>query len=45
VGSLAGHPELEQLAAERCDHLLDRVRPAVRHLQVAAITEGYTVVR
>ena len=45
VGSLAGHPGLERLAAERRDHLLTRVHPAVRHLQVAAISEDYTVVR
>ena len=45
VGSLADHPELEALAAERRDHLLDRVRPAVRHVQLAAIAEDYTVVR
>ncbi len=45
VGSLAGHPELERLATERRDHLLTRVHPAVRHLQVAAISEDYTVVR
>ena len=45
VGSLAGHPEVERLATARLDHLLNRVRPAVRHLHVAPITEDYTVVR
>jgi hypothetical protein len=45
VGSLADHPELEALAAERRDHLLERLRPAVRHMQVAGTAEDYTVVR
>jgi hypothetical protein len=45
VGSLADRPALETLAAERRDHLLQRVRPAVRHLKLAPITEDYTVVR
>jgi hypothetical protein len=45
VGSLAGHPELDALAADRRDYLLHRLAPAVRAMQLAAIAEDYTVVR
>jgi len=45
AGSLADQPALEALAHERRDLLLQRVRPAVRRLHIAATTEDYTVVR
>ena len=45
VGSLADHPELEALAVDRREHLLRRLGPAVRGMQLADITEDYTVVR
>jgi hypothetical protein len=45
VASLQGHPALEALASEQRDRLLERLRPAVRALQAAAVTEDYTVIR
>jgi hypothetical protein len=45
VASLGDHPELDALAAERRDQLLQRLRPAVRDMELAGITEDYTVVR
>jgi hypothetical protein len=45
VGSLADHPDLEALATERRNQLLQRLRPAVRAMQLAGISEDYTVVR
>ena len=45
VASVQGHPALEALAGELRDRLLERLRPAVRALQVAKVTEDYTVIR
>ncbi|HUQ15793.1 MAG TPA: hypothetical protein VM094_07040 [Gemmatimonadales bacterium] len=45
VGSLAGRSELEALAADRRDHLLHRLGPAVRAMQLAGTAGDYTVVR
>ncbi len=45
AGALADQPALEALAHEWRDLLLQRVRPAVRRLHIAATTEDYTVVR
>jgi hypothetical protein len=45
VASLTGYAELEALAAERRDYLLERLRPAVRHPQIEGRAEDYTVVR
>jgi hypothetical protein len=45
VASLPARPELEVLALERRAQLFERLQPAVRHPQLAAITEDYTVVR
>jgi hypothetical protein len=45
VGTLADHPDLEALAADRRDQLLQRLQPAMRAMQLAGITEDYTVVR
>ena len=45
AASLAGHSELEALAVDLRDHLLHRLGPAVRAMQLAGISEDYTVVR
>ena len=45
VGALGNHPGVEALATERREHLIQRLRPAVRAPQLAPRAEDYTVVR
>ena len=45
VASLPGNAELQAMVAEQRQRLLERLRPAIRTLQLAAVTEDYTVVR
>ena len=45
VAALPGHAELEAMGVEQRTRLLQRLAPAVRSLQLADVTEDYTVVR
>jgi hypothetical protein len=45
VASLPGNAELQAMVAEQRQRLLERLRPAIRTPQLAAVTEDYTVVR